>query len=298
MPDRQGNFDNVVVGYGSMNEFLTNEEQYFGAVVGRYANRIAGGRITVDDHTYQLPCNLDGHHLHGGPQGFHQVVWGADQVDAQTLNLSYRSTDGEGGYPGNLGVKVTYELTDHDELRVTYSAESDTQTILNMSHHAYYNLHGTSNGDSVDNHRLTLHADHFTEVDSDLIPTGKIATVADTPLDFRAPKALGEDRKADHPCLNHTEGYDHNFVLRGYGHENPHLAAEIEEPKSGRALQLYTSEPGLQFYYSEHPVSGIESAFCLEPQHFPDSPHHNHFPSTVLDAHETYQWEMILAVHT
>ncbi|SHG46984.1 aldose 1-epimerase [Fodinibius roseus] len=303
VPDREGNFDNIVVGPGSMEAFLDDRENYFGAVIGRYANRIASGKITVDGQEYSLRANEGAHHLHGGPAGFHRVVWGGNQVNPRTLHLSYRSVDGEGGYPGNLGVKVTYRLTDQNELHLSYRAESDERTILNMSHHAYYNLHGANNGGSVDSHRLEIRSEQFTPVDADLIPTGEIADVEGSPLDFRSPKPIGKDRESGHSYLEHTDGYDHNFVLSkegkgkrvGEGENQLYLAAGVQEPESGRSLKLYTTEPGLQFYVSQNPMPGIDSTFCLEPQHFPDSPHHPNFPSTVLEAYQAYHWQMMLS---
>lgn len=296
VPDRQGNTDNIIVGYSSMDEFVNNEESYFGAVIGRYANRIASGNFAIGDQVYQLPRNEGQNHLHGGPRGFHGVVWGADQIDPQTLNLSYRSTDGEGGYPGNMGAQVTYKLTDNNKLTIEFRAESDEATILNMTHHAYYNLHGAERSRSVDSHQLLINADRFTPVDSDLIPTGQIQPVSGTPLDFRQFKQIGKERQADHPLLQHTGGYDHNFVLnRNSEDENLTLAAQVKEEQTGRALDLFTSEPGMQFYVSQNPVPGADSAFCLEPQHFPDSPNQPHFPSTRIDGYEPYKWNMVLA---
>lgn len=297
-PDTEGHLDNIVVGHPSMKALLNNKEEYFGAVVGRYANRIAKGTFTLDGREFQLPQNEGPNHLHGGPPGFHQVVWGADQVDEQTLRLSYRSVDGEGGYPGNLGVSVIYQLTDNDELHVSYQAEADERTILNMTHHAYYNLYGTESGASVDSHQLMINANQFTPVDEHLIPTGDIESVENTPLDFRTSKSIGEERKAAHPFLEFTDGYDHNFVLDREEGEKLQLAARVEDPASGRSMELYTSEPGLQLYVCEDPVENVSSAFCLEPQHFPDSPNNPRFPSTVLDAFESYKWKMVIALNT
>lgn len=294
-PDHEGNFDNIIAGPSSMEGLLNTVEKYFGAVIGRYANRIAEGRLILDGKEYQLPSNEGPHHLHGGPGGFHRVVWGADQMNDQTLNLSYRSVDGEGDYPGNLGMKVTYRLTDTNELRITCRAESDERTVLNISHHAYYNLNGTKNGTSIDNHRLMINAERFTPVDTNMIPTGEVISVKNTPLDFRSLKFIGENREIDHSVMKNTRGYDHNFVLSEGGEETLHLAAQVEEPISGRYMEIYTTEPGLQFYVCKNPVPDIDSAFCLEPQHFPDSPNHPHFPSTVLDAYEKYNWEMVIS---
>lgn len=297
-PDREGNRDNIVVGYSSMNEFLNHEDNVFGAVIGRYANRISHGRFALDGKEYELPKNYGNHHLHGGRGGFHNVVWGANQIDDHTLYLSYRSKDGEEGYPGNLGVRVTYTLSNEDQLEITFKAESDEQTILNMTHHAYYNLGGVNGGVSIDDHLLTIAADDFLEVDKELIPTAKVVPVEGTPLDFRSPKPIGAERQAAHPYLRYTEGYDHNFIINRDQERELTFAARVEDPDTGRSMEIQTTEPGLQFYTCEQPVKQVESAFCLEPQHFPDTPNHENFPSTVLEAYETYEWKTILTLNS
>lgn len=295
-PDEQGVLDNIIVGHTSMQDLLDDKGNYFGAVIGRYANRIAEGRFSLDGKEYQLPQNEGNNHLHGGPPGFHNIIWGANQVDDQHLSLSYRSKGGEAGYPGNLGIRVTYTLTDDNKLEIALKAESDEKTILNMTHHPYYNLHGTSSGASVDSQLLTIPADQFLEVDHEQIPTGKILSVEESPLDFRTPKPIGQESHSNHPYLEHTGGYDHNLILNNKKKEL-NFAARIEEPESGRSLKIRTSEPGLQFYRCENPVPDVDSAFCLEPQHFPDAPNHNHFPSTILDAYETYHWKTVISLN-
>lgn len=298
VPDREGNMENIVVGYSSMNEFLDNGDNSFGAVIGRYANRIAQGRFTLNGKEYQLPKNFGNHHLHGGRGGFHNVIWGANQVDDHTLQLSYRSQDGEEGYPGNLGVRATYTLTNEDQLVIMFKAESDERTILNMSHHPYFNLGGAQRGASIDDHLLTIAADECLEVNKELIPTGKVVSVKNTPIDFRNPKSIGAERQADHPYLQYTEGYDHNLIIDREQERELHFAARAEDPATGRTIEIQTSEPGLQFYTCEHPVDQVESAFCLEPQHFPDAPNHDNFPSTVLEAYETYEWKTIFILNS
>ncbi|MCW9706362.1 aldose epimerase family protein [Fodinibius salsisoli] len=296
-PDKEGELDNIIVGHSSMQDILDDKGNFFGAVIGRYANRISEGKFSLDGKEYQLPKNERNHHLHGGPVGFHNVIWGAYQIDAQRLRLSYRSEDGEAGYPGNLGISVTYTLTDEDKLEITFKAESDERTILNMTHHPYYNLLGVNNGGSVDHHLLTIPADQFLEVDQNLLPTGELLSVEGSPLDFNSPKPIGKERQAAHPYLQHTRGYDHNLILNREREADMIFAARVEEPETGRSLEIHTSEPGLQFYTCERPVKGITSAFCLEPQHFPDAPHHDHFPSAILDAYETYRWKTILSLN-
>ena len=201
VPDGEGRQENIIVGYRSMEAFLNNEEKHFGAVIGRCANRISGGRFTLDGHEYQLPKNIGDDHLHGGPRGFHNIVWGADQPEPQQLHLSHRSVDGAEGYPGNVGISVKYELTDDDELIVSYKAESDSRTILNMSHHAYFNLCGSSKEGGIEDHEIMINADRFTETDEHLIPTGNMLAVEDSPLDFRKPKSIGTGLSSTHPYL-------------------------------------------------------------------------------------------------
>ena len=296
VPDQEGKKENIIVGHRSMEALLNNEEKHFGAVIGRCANRISGGNFTLDGHAHQLPTNIGDDHLHGGPGGFHNIVWGADQAGPQQLDLSHRSVDGAEGYPGNVGISVKYELTDEDELIISYKAESDSRTILNMSHHAYFNLCGRSKKAGIEGHQLMINADRFTETNGQLIPTGNILPVDDSPLDFTKSKPIGTDLPSNHPYLKNTNGYDHNFILDREG-QDLHLAARVKEPVSGRSMEILTTEPGLQFYTCTQPVKNVASAFCLEPQHFPDAPNQPDFPSIVLDAYETYTWKMIIGLN-
>jgi aldose 1-epimerase len=297
-PDRDGNFDNIIVGYSSMPDFLNKEEGFFGAILGRYANRIGKAKFELNGKEFVLDKNWGADHIHGGSMGFYKVVWGANQVDDQTLHLSYRAEEGEGGYPGNLGISVTYHLTDENELRVKFRAEADDDTIINVSHHPYFNLHGIQDGSSVDAHLLYINADKYTPVNEDLIPTGEIVPVFGTPFDFSNTKPVGKDRKADHPQLKYGGGYDHNFVLSKEQDGSMSHAARIQDPKTGRQLDLYTTEPGLQLFVTDEPIEGVQSSICLEAQHFPDSPNHPNFPSTLLKAYETYESEIVYGFST
>ncbi len=300
VPDRNGIFDDVVTGYPSIDEYLVTNEPYFGSLIGRYGNRIAKGRFAIEDTEYQLAINNDPNHLHGGPGGFHNVVWDAQMVADNTLELSYLSADGEEGYPGNLEVTVIYSLTKNNELVIEYEATTDKATVLNLTNHAFYNLAGE--GDRpISEHLLMINADHYTPVDADLIPTGEIASLAGTPLDFRNFTPIGERINDSHPQIGFGQGYDHNYVLNKTADdsEEPQLAATVIEPLSGRKMEIYTTEPGIQFY-SGNFLDGSEvgkrgenytyrSSFCLETQHFPDSPNQPNFPSTLLLPGETYR---------
>jgi aldose 1-epimerase len=300
-PDRDGKMADVVLGFSSIHAYLNANGPYFGALIGRYGNRIAKGRFTLDGKDYQLATNNNGiNHLHGGKKGFNAVVWDAKQISSQILELTYLSVDGEEGYPGNLQVKVTYTLTDNNELQITYTATTDKATVINLTHHSFFNLQGEGNG-TVNDHLLTIYADKYTPIDSGLIPTGEIADVAGTPFDFRKPKAIKQDINTPNQQLEYAKGYDHNFVLNANDKvkNGLTLAAQIEEPLSGRVMEVWTNEPGMQFYGgnflngNDTGKSGkaylYRSAFCLETQHFPDSPNEAKFPTTVLRPGETYQ---------
>ena len=289
-PDRHGEFADVALGYDTLEEYVRNP-RYFGGLIGRHANRIGLGRFTLDGTEYQLTQNNGVNHLHGGEKGFDKRVWEAlDQKDpgAVRLRLRYLSVDGEEGYPGNVRAEVTYTLFAGNELEINYEATTDRDTIVNLTSHAYFNLAG---GGDVRGHELTLHADAFTPVSQELIPTGEIKSVANTPMDFRRAKPIGAD-------LSLAGGYDHNFVLQDSdGSLRP--AARLYEPNSGRVLEILTTEPGIQFYSGNfldgsltgkggvvyHKYTGL----CLEPQKFPDAPNHPNFPSTVLRPGETYR---------
>ena len=290
--DRHGKLADIVLGFDSLAGYV-RESPYFGALIGRYENRIARGRFTLDEKTYQLPINNPPNSLHGGDRGFDKVVWGArpfENVDGVGLVLNHVSPDGDQGYPGTVSVQVTYTLTDKDELMVEYHATTDKATPINLSQHSYFNLTGNARR-NVLGHVLTLNADQYTPVDSTLIPTGEIAPVAGTPFDFREPMAIGARINADDEQIRRGRGYDHNMVLKRTGPGLVH-AAHVLEPTSGRTMDVYTTEPGVQFYtgnFLDGTIHGKQGrvydfryAFCLETQHFPDSPNKPQFPSTIL----------------
>jgi aldose 1-epimerase len=296
LPDKSGNYEDVVLGHENIDDFLNAKEKYFGALIGRYGNRIAHGKFTLDDKEYTLATNNGANSLHGGNKGFDAVVWDAKQVDAQTLELTYLSKDGEEGYPGNLVVRVLYQLTDENELKIEYWATTDQSTVVNLTHHSFFNLHGAGNG-TINDHLLQIHAAHYTPVDAGLIPTGEIAAVEGTPFDFQELKPIGAELEVKNQQLDYGMGYDHNFVLEQNG-EGLNYAVKVVEPTSGRVMEVYTNEPGLQFYggnFLDGSIVGKEgkayefrTAFCLETQHFPDSPNQPNFPSTRLDPGEEY----------
>ncbi|MEX0772755.1 MAG: aldose epimerase family protein [Balneolales bacterium] len=298
VPDREGNYDDIVLGFDSIDGYLNAIEIYFGALIGRYANRIGQGEFGLDGNTYQLDQNNDGNHLHGGPGGFHNVVWDAEQLDDQNLRLQYISEDGEEGYPGRLTVSVLYSLTSDNELRIDYTAITDENTVVNLTNHAFFNLKGAAGG-TINNHQLMINADDYTPVDATLIPTGEIGPVEHTPFDFNEMTPIGERVEADDPQLEHGLGYDHNFVLAKKEGQPLGLAAKVFEPNSGRTMEVYTTEPGIQFYggnFLDGSDIGKEgkpyeyrTAFCLEPQHFPDSPNQPQFPSAMLRPGDLYQ---------
>ncbi len=296
LPDRLGNYEDVVLGYPTIEGFLTAKEKYFGALIGRYGNRIGHGKFSLDGKAYTLATNNNANHLHGGNVGYDAVVWDAQQIDRQTLVLTYLSKDMEEGYPGNLKIKVKYKLSDNNELITEYWATTDKPTVINLTQHSFFNLKGAGNG-SINNHLLQINASYYTPVDQGLIPTGEIATVENTPMDFLKPTKIGERVHNDFKQLKYGLGYDHNFVLN-QSLEGLNYAAKVIEPTSGRTLEVYTNEPGLQFYggnFLDGSIQGKQgkpykhrTAFCLETQHFPDSPNKPQFPSTRLNPGEQY----------
>jgi aldose 1-epimerase len=297
VPDNAGALGDVVLGFDALNGYEENPSPYFGKIVGRYGNRIAGGRFPLDGVEYKLAQNDGKNHLHGGLRGFDKAVWNARTPGTQSVELTYLSKDGEEGYPGNLTTTVTYTLTDTGDLQIDYKATTDKATVLNLTNHSYFNLAGQGEGDILA-HQLTLNADRFTPVDAGLIPTGELRPVAGTPFDFRSPHAIGERIDANDPQIKLGKGYDHNFVLNKTG-TSAELAGRVTDPKSGRVLEVLTTQPGVQLYTSNfldgtiHGKGGKvyqrRSALCLETQHYPDSPNHPAFPTTELKPGEEYR---------
>jgi len=296
-PDRTGKVADIVLGFDSLDGYL-KDSPYFGAVVGRYGNRIAKGQFTLDGKTYTLATNNGPNHLHGGNKGFDKVVWKASEkssADGVGVVFTRVSPDGEEGYPGNLQATVTYTLTDRNELVVDYHAGTDKATPVNLTQHSYFNL-AADDGDIL-GHQLTIDADRYTPVDATLIPTGELPTVAGTPFDFRKPTAIGARIGETNAQLKNGNGYDHNWVLNRTGGGLQH-AVRVLEPKSGRVLDIATTEPGVQFYTGNFLDGSIKgkggraykqrTGFCLETQHFPDSPNHPNFPTTILRPGQTY----------
>ncbi len=299
VPDRNGKFGDVVLGYDALDGYV-NDKSYFGAIVGRYGNRIGHAQFSIDGKTYTLAKNNGENSLHGGIKGFNKAVWAAKELPAkngQSLELTYLSKDGEEGFPGNLHVRVVYTLTDSNELKIEYSATTDKKTVVNLTNHTYFNLAGPGSGDIL-GHQLVIEADKFTPVDASLIPTGELRDVPGTPLDFGKATAIGARIDQDDEQLKLGHGYDHNFVLRRAAGAPISLAARVVEPNTGRVLEVWTTEPGVQFYTGNfldgtaRGKGGLtyarRSAFCLETQHFPDSPNQPKFPSVVLNPGEKY----------
>ena len=303
VPDRAGKFADVTLGFDEVTRYLA-PHPFFGSIAGRYANRIAKGKFTLDGQTFTLATNNGPNHLHGGLRGFDKRIWKAEVLGAAAARFTYTSPDGEEGYPGTLKVAVTYTLTERNELRLDYEATTDKPTVVNLTNHTYWNLAGFGN---VLGHELTVYASRFTAVDSDLIPTGELRLVAGTPLDFNQAKLVGRDIAAT-KVEGSPQGYDHNYVIqpmRPYVSAQvsekaigPSLAAELHDPSSGRKMRLLTTEPGVQLYTGNHlknlagkggQTYGPHAGLCLETQHFPDSPNRPEFPTTVLRPGETFR---------
>jgi aldose 1-epimerase len=289
VPDRHGHAADVVLRYDTLAGYLAGNS-YFGALIGRYANRIARGRFTLDGRSFQLATNDGPNHLHGGVRGFDKQLWNGAAVENPAgvgVRLSRTSPGGEEQYPGTVNATVTYVLTNRDELVIEYEARADAPTIINLTQHTYFNLSAASRTTILD-HELTLHADAYTPVDATLIPTGDLSPVADTPFDFRVARPIRSQWDADDEQLRRAGGYDHNYVVRRNGDGSLVLAAELYAPCSGRTLEVWTTEPGIQFY-DGHLLDAPHTGLCLETQHFPDSPNRSAFPSTLLLPAETYR---------
>ena len=295
-PDRNGALADVVLGYETLDAYLAGRS-FFGGIIGRFGNRIARGRFRLDGVEHQLPLNDGANHLHGGSGGFDRVPWQAQPGAGASLTLTRTSSDGEEGYPGNLRVAVTYALDGADTLRIEYRAETDRATPVNLTNHAYFNLAGHDGGSILD-HELMIPADRMTPVDAGLIPTGELRPVAGTPFEFRAPRRVGDRIGEDEEQIQRGHGYDHNFVLARSG-ASLELAARVRDPRSGRVLEILTTEPAIQFY-SGNFLTGADvgkggtaythrTGFCLETQHFPDSPNQPTFPPTILRPGEVYR---------
>jgi aldose 1-epimerase len=297
-PDKSGIFQDIVLGYDNLEDYLKSNEKYFGATIGRYANRIKNGKVSIKNKSYQLSNNDGSNSLHGGLNGFHNVIWEVKQLSTNQIELTYFSKDGEEGFPGNLNVKVTYSLNDDNELMVEYTANTDKTTIVNLTHHSFFNLSGFPQK-NINNHILQIPAGFYTPVGKGLIPTGEIRSVEGTPFDFRKQVAIGERINLHDEQLILGKGYDHNWILEKYAENNEvRLAAKVTEPVSGRVMEVFTNEPGIQFY-SGNFLNGSDvgknniaynfrTAFCLETQHFPDSPNFSHFPSVQVNPGELY----------
>jgi len=296
-PDKNGVFTDVNLGFDHIEPYY-KDAPYFGALIGRFGNRIARGKFTLDGKTYQLDINDGNNHLHGGLVGFDKVVWDASPFETENsvgIRLNYLSVDGDQGYPGNLNVTVVYELTNANEILVKYHAVTDKATPINLTQHAYFNLAGK--GGDILNHEVMINADRFTAIDAEAIPTGELPLVENTPFDFRSPRLIGERINEDNQQLKNGNGYDHNFVLNKTHAKELSLAARVHEKNSGRVLEVFTQEPGVQFYtgnWMDGSLTGKgwhytrRCGFCLEPQHFPDSPNQPQFPNTVLRPGEEY----------
>lgn len=297
VPDKNGEMTDVVVGMNSAKAYVTSTEPYFGATIGRVGNRIAKGKFSLNGKEYNIPTNNNGNTLHGGIKGFQAVVWDATQPNDKTLVLIYHSPDMEEGFPGNLDIKVTYSVTDDRSVKMEYEATTDKATPVNLTNHAFFNLNGEGSG-TILNHKINFYANKFMVVDSTLIPTGELRNVKGTPFDFTEFHTIGERIGEDNEQLKNGKGYDHNFVLDGTKEENMNYAATILGNKSGIEMDVYTQEPGIQFYsgnfmqskntFKSGAKDDYRTAFALETQHFPDAPNHPNFPSITLKPVDTY----------
>lgn len=298
VPDRDGNLANVVQGHDNIDDVINSPEPFLSTLIGRYGNRICKGKFTLDGKEYSLAINNGPNALHGGPTGYHARVWDAEQVDGQTLKLHYLSADMEEGFPGNLDIEVVYTFTDDNELVIDYRATTDKKTIVNLTHHAFFSLAGIANPTpTIDDLLCEINADHYIPIDETSIPLGTIESVKGTPFDFTTPKPVGRDIDADDIQTKNGAGYDHCFVLNKKEDGECAFAARITDPNSGRTMEVYTTEPGVQVY-TDNWATGYpgqngstfprRSAICFEAQHFPDSPNRAYFPTVVLSPGETY----------
>ncbi|EHG16930.1 aldose epimerase family protein [Prevotella histicola] len=303
VPDRKGNLANIIQGHDNIQDVIDSPEPYLSTLIGRYGNRIAKGRFQLKGKVYSLPINNGPNSLHGGKNGFNTKIWDATQINEHAIVLKYTSPYGEEGFTGELDVWVAYTLTDNNELIIKYSAKTNKKTIINLTHHGFFSLAGLANPTPpIDDLECQINADFFLPIDETSIPTGEILKVAETPFDFRTPKPIGQDIDADHEQIRHGSGYDHCFVLNKKEEGELSFAARIREPKSGRTMEVYTTEPGVQVY-TDNWADGYKgqhgatfprrSAICFEAQHFPDSPNHPYFPSVILEPGREYTQKTI-----
>ncbi|MDT0553070.1 aldose epimerase family protein [Urechidicola vernalis] len=291
--DANGNYEDVVLGFDTAEKYIEAKEKYFGALIGRYGNRIANGTFKLNDSIYSITINNGVNHLHGGLEGYNAVVWDAEQKSESKLELTYLSKDGEEGYPGNVLITTVYELKDDNSLAIKYRATTDKSTPINLTHHSFFNLKGAGKG-TINDHLLQINANYFTPINKEIIPTGEIISVQNTPFDFRRLKSISNGLYNQNEQLEFGSGYDHNFVVNGAG---VRTVAKVVEPTSGRVMEVVSDEPGIQFYGGNF-LSGTKGkngktyeyrgAFCLETQHFPNSPNQPNFPSTILNPGEIY----------
>ena len=303
VPDRKGNLANIIQGHDNIQDVIDSPEPYLSTLIGRYGNRIAKGRFQLKGKVYSIPINNGPNSLHGGKNGFNTKVWDATQINEHAIVLKYTSPYGEEGFTGELDVWVAYTLTDNNELIIKYSAKTNKKTIINLTHHGFFSLAGLANPTPpIDDLECQINADFFLPIDETSIPTGEILKVAETPFDFRTPKPIGQDIDADHEQIRHGSGYDHCFVLNKKEEGELSFAARIRDPKSGRTMEVYTTEPGVQVY-TDNWADGYKgqhgatfprrSAICFEAQHFPDSPNHPYFPSVILEPGREYTQKTI-----
>lgn len=294
--DKKGNFDDIVLGCSSIDEYIEIKERYFGATIGRYGNRIENAAFNIDGVEYNLYKNNGNNNLHGGKTGFNDVIWDTNQINSKKIEFKYFSKHLEEGFPGNMDIKVSYSLSEDNELKIEYFAETDMKTHVNLTHHSFFNLQGVSNNNSINNHLLYINADNYTPVRADMIPNGDIQDVKGSPFDFRKPTKIGQRIDSENKQLKFGNGYDHNFILNSKSVDE--LSAKLVDPVSGRFMEVFTNEPGLQFYsgnfLNEKTMGkkkvyyGKRSALCLETQHFPNSPNQKNFPNTILEPNDKY----------